>query len=139
MAEYEATLPKLKAAYQAWHDSRGKSIDTWIDLFDDTVDLRSLAGGHHGIPWSKSRVSRDGVRAYLNELTDHMTMAYCRVDRFVCQDDCIVVIGSTCWHHNQTGKPAESAKVDVWQFRNGKAIAFHEYYDTARVMGAAVP
>jgi ketosteroid isomerase-like protein len=27
-------------------------------------------------------------------------------------------------------------KVDIWRFRNGKAIAFHEFYDTAQVASA---
>jgi len=54
--------------------------------------------------------------------------------------DTIVVIGSTAWTHNDTGKQAESPKVDVWRFnREGKAIAFFEYYDTANIIQAATP
>jgi hypothetical protein len=37
------------------------------------------------------------------------------------------VIGSTAWTHKDTGRQAESPKVDVWRFnREGKAIAFFE-------------
>ena len=36
---------------------------------------------------------------------------------------------------NDTGKIVETPKVDFWRFRDGKAVEFYEYYDTARVIG----
>jgi ketosteroid isomerase-like protein len=34
---------------------------------------------------------------------------------------------------------ADSPKIDIWRFRDGKAVAFEEFYDTARVFAAATP
>jgi len=33
--------------------------------------------------------------------------------------------------------PAETPKVDFWRFRDGKAVEFYEYFDTACVAAAA--
>ena len=41
-------LAKLKDAYREWHDTKGKSVDSWMDLFAENVRLRSLAEGRAG-------------------------------------------------------------------------------------------
>lgn len=137
MAEYEAALPKLKAAYQAWHDTKGKSIDTWVALLSDQVDWRSLANGQHGVPWTKTRMGPEDVRGYLVGLTTDMDTEHFTVDQYVSQGDTIVMIGATAWRHRSTGKRLETPKVDVWRFKDGKAVAFFEYYDTAAVFDTA--
>jgi uncharacterized protein len=139
MNEWEAGLPKLKAAYEAWHESKGGSVDTWIAMLDDECDFRSLGNGRDMVPWTQRRHSRDEVRGYLRGLTDEFAMKEYKVDRFVCQDDTIVAIGSTAWTCKRTGKMLDTPKVDVWRFRNGKAVAFFEYFDTAELVAAATP
>ena len=41
------------------------------------------------------------------------------------------------WTNRKTGKIAETPKVDFWRFRDGKAVEFYEYFDTACVAAAA--
>ena len=45
--------------------------------------------------------------------------------------------GSTPWRNVRTGRRAETPKVDVWRFPDGKAVEFFEYYDTAKLAEAA--
>lgn len=138
MTEWEVALGPLKAAYAAWHDSKGKSIDTWVELIAaDRVDFRSLANGMHGVPWARTYANRDGVRAYLSGLTAQFQMEHFTLERFVCQDDTIVAITTTAWRNTKNGKRIDTPKIDVWRFKDGKAIAFHEYYDTANIAAAA--
>ena len=92
MAEWESVLPKLKLAYAAWSESKGKSIDTWLALCAEEIDFRSLASGGHNVPWTCNWTTRQGVRAYLEGLTAQFQMEHFTVERFVCQDDTIVVI-----------------------------------------------
>jgi len=63
---------------------------------------------------------------------DHFT-----VERYVCQSDCIVAVGTTAWWNINTGKHFETPIITLWRFKDGKAIEFFEYYDTAMV-GATV-
>ena len=134
MEQWTTALDKLKHAYKVWDETKGKSIDTWMELFDYEVDLRSLAGGRPGVEWTENCISREGVRAYLEGLCSQFTMIHQTFEKFVCQGDTIVAIGSTAWRNNATGKVAESQKVDVWRIDNGKIVAFHEYYDTFALM-----
>ena len=140
MSEWQAGIDKLRAAYAEWHRSKGGNIAPWVDLMADCIDFRSLANGHMGVPWTTTCCTPAEVLGYLDGLTSTFEMDYFKVDQYVCQGDTIVVIGSTAWHHKGTGKRAETPKVDVWRFdKNGKAVAFHEYYDTANIIQATVP
>lgn len=129
-------LNRLRAAYQAWHDSKGGSIDTWLALIAEEIDFRSLADGAHNAPWSKRRRTREDVRHYLSGLTAEFEMIHFMVDRFVCEGDTIVMIGQTAWTCRRTGRKVYTPKVDVWRFRNGLAVEYSEYFDTARLADA---
>jgi len=139
MAQWETGIDRLKAAYGAWSRTKGESADTWINLLADQVDFRSLANGRLGIPWAKTRTSPAEVREYLHGLMTTFQMDHYTVDRYICQDDTIVVICSTAWRNRATGKRFDTPKVDVWRFKDGKAVSFFEYYDTAGVGEAAAP
>jgi ketosteroid isomerase-like protein len=58
---------------------------------------------------------------------------------FVADGDRVVVIGRVAWRNKVTGKVADTPKVDIWRFRDGKAIDYAEFYDTARAFAAATP
>lgn len=132
-----APADKLRAAYQAWHETKGGSIDTWLALVADEVQFRSLANGADHAKWTKQRSTRAEVRGYLQELTRAFTMLEFRVDRFVSEDDTVVMIGWCRWLNNATKKVASTPKVDVWRFNTaGQAIEFTEYYDTAALAAA---
>jgi ketosteroid isomerase-like protein len=130
-------LTRLRAAYQAWHESKGKSIETWLALVAEEIDFRSLADGAAGAPWSKRRRTREEVRHYLTGLTAEFEMIHFTVDRFVSEDDTVVMVGSTAWTCKRTGRKVYTPKVDVWRFKNGLAVEFSEYFDTARLADAA--
>ena len=53
--------------------------------------------------------------------------------------DRVVMYGTTAWRHTGTGKSFETRKVDLWRFRDGKAVEFCEFFDTATVQAAATP
>ena len=139
MSASDADLAGLKRAYQAWNDSKGASIDTWLALFADEVDFRSLAGGAQQVAWTKTRASSAEVRGYLEGLTGAFAMVHFTPERFVRDDDCIVMIGTTEWRNKSTGKIIATPIVNVWRFANGKAASFYEYYDTAKLIAAATP
>ena len=137
MEQWETGIDAMKGAYRAWHATKGTSIDTWLALMGEEVDFRSLADGQHGIPWTKTRKTRGEIRDYLHGLTSTFAMDHFTVDRYVCQGDTIVAIGSSGWHHHVSGKSFDTPMVTVWRFKDGKAVAFSEYYDTAKVAQVA--
>lgn len=131
----QAPVDRLRAAYKAWHDTKGGSIQTWLDLMADRLRFHSLANGAEHVEWTKQRRSKEEVRAYLQGLTATMTMIEYKVDRFVCEGNTVVVIGSTAWFHLKANKRVDTPKVDIWHFNEaGQAIEFTEYYDTAQLI-----
>lgn len=139
MEQWETAIDALKTAYRTWDKTKGKSIDTWLDFIRYPCDFRSLANGLRGLPWTKTHMTRVGVRSYLGGLTGDFTMRWFKVDRYICQGDTIVAIGATEWRNNATGIVGKTPKVDVWRVKDGKAVAFFEYYDTHLLHSMTVP
>ncbi len=50
-------LEELKAAYKAWHDTRGTSVETWMALMANDVQMRSLADGKPGMEFTAPRTA----------------------------------------------------------------------------------
>lgn len=139
MEQWQTGIEKLKAAYAEWDKSKGASIDTWISLLAPECDFRSLANGQLGVPWTKTRSSPNEFREYLVGLTTTFQMEHYTVERYVCQGDTCISIGRTAWKSRTSDKPLDTPIVGIWRFKDGKAIAFFEYYDTAQVAAAAAP
>ena len=63
-------------------------------------------------------------------MLDYVTVHY------IAQDDRVVVLGHCAWKFKQTGKIVETPKADSWRFKDGKAVEYYEFYDTAQVHAA---
>lgn len=127
----------LRDCYRNWHETRGDSVDDWLAIVDDDeFTLRSMADGRPGAEFTRSCGCKDDLRRYLDGLTGGWTMEYYRIDEFIADGDRVVALGSTAWTNNATGKRAETAKADVWKFRDGKAVSFMELYDSYALIEA---
>jgi ketosteroid isomerase-like protein len=127
----------LKDAYERWHQTRGGSVEHWLGLVDHNISFGSLARGAPPLEFAAHYDSRDKLRAYFEGLVGGWTMIHYTVHEFIAQGDAVVMRGATSWRNKQTGKEAETPKVDFWRFRDGKAVEFYEYFDTAAVLAAA--
>jgi hypothetical protein len=56
---------------------------------------------------------------------------------FIAQGDRVVVLVNCTWKFKKTGQVVSTPKADVWRMKDGKAVEFYEYYDTAQVHAAA--
>ena len=128
----------LKDAYQRWHDSKGASVDHWMNLMTDDIRFGSLAAGAAPLTFTRASSTKDEVRQYFAGLAADWEMNYFRVNEFIAQNDRVVVLCEISFRHKKSGKIAVSPKADVHRFRNGKICEFYEYYDTAAPAAAAV-
>jgi uncharacterized protein len=129
----------LKQAYAYWENSRGLKADRWMDLCDDDIQFGSLAQGAARVHFLTAYDNRQALANYFAGITADWEMVHFTVGEFVAQDDKVVMRGTMAWRNKHTGKTVETPKVDFWRFRDGKAVEFYEYYDTARVLAAANP
>ena len=127
-------LKKLKAAYRRWDRSKGADKSMWLDLFADEIDFQSLANGKPQVAFTVSRTGPADVKAYLDGLTAAFEMIHYTVKDCIQDGNTIVVYGITAWKNRATGKQFETPIMTLWRFRRGKAVAFHEFFDTATVI-----
>ena len=129
-------LAKLKEAYQLWDETKAGSVEHWMDLLDDSVKFRSLAHGSPGMEFSQDRSSKAEVVGYMEGLAADWDMLHYTTDQFIADGDWVAVLGRCGWRNKHTDKEIQTPKADFWRFKDGKIVAFYEFYDTAQVMAA---
>jgi len=139
MATTADNVAKLKQAYREWHDTKGKSVQGWLDLMADNVRVRSLAAGAPGVEFTKAAHSKQEFVRYFQGLLADWEMIHYTTDLFIAEGDHVAMRGSTAWRHRKTGRVVDTPKADFWTFREGKAVEFHEFYDTAGLIAALSP
>jgi uncharacterized protein len=83
------------------------------------------------------RSGREDIKRYLDGLCAYWDMVSHDMDEFVAEGDRVIVIGRVAWRHKGSGQVADTPKVDVWRFKDGKAVEYFELYDTAKVYACA--
>lgn len=87
------------------------------------------------LPFGGTFRGRPGVAAFFTSLPVHFAELSVTPDRFVADDDVVVVLG----HHagrTTAGQPFELPFSHVWTFRDGMAAEFAEHLDTAALNAA---
>jgi uncharacterized protein len=137
MSNEAANVEILRDAYRQWHDTRGGSVKQLLSICDPGISWGSVPRGAAPLAFTKQYHSREALQAYFSGLLDDWAMISYTIDEYVAQGDAVFARGSCAWTNKKTGKIAETPKVDFWRFRNGKAVEFYEYFDTAHVAAAA--
>jgi ketosteroid isomerase-like protein len=135
----DENVTKLRHAYQQWHDTRGGSVQTWLDLMADDVRMRSIIDGAGGMEFTRANAGKAGVKSYFEGLATDWEMIHFNADEFIAQGDRVVVLSLVAFRYRKTGKVAESPKADVLRFRDGKIVEFFEFFDTAAALAATRP
>ena len=137
MSDEAANVAILKDAYRQWHETRGGSVKQILSIADPGISWGSVPRGAAPLSFAKQYGNREALQGYFDSLLAEWVMVHYTVDEYVAQGDAVFARGSCAWTNKKTGKTAETPKVDFWRFRNGKAVEFYEYFDTALVAAAA--
>ncbi|MET3839647.1 nuclear transport factor 2 family protein [Bradyrhizobium sp. OAE829] len=137
MSNEAANVAILKDAYRQWHESKGGSVEQLLSICDPGVRWGSVPRGVAPLAFATEYSSRDALHAYFDGLLADWAMVHYTIDEYVAQGDAVVARGSCKWTYKKTGKTAETPKVDFWRFKDGKAVEFYEYFDTACAAAAA--
>jgi hypothetical protein len=139
MADEAKNVEILKGAYKSWSDSKGGSVDAWLNVCADNIAFGSLAqGAAPAANYLTAYSSRDALKDYFSGLTRDWEMLDWRTEKYIAQGDSVVVISHISWRYKKTGKVVSTPKADVWRLADGKAVEYFEYYDTAQVHAAVV-
>ena len=130
-------LDQLKSAYDNWRRTKGGNLDEVLDLFDDQIEMHSVL--EPGVKHELARVqtSREDTKKYFRELLDNWEMIDFPTEKVLADGDTVVWIGRCHWRNKKDGNVLDTPKIDVWTFRNGKAVRFFEMFDSLGFARAA--
>ncbi len=133
------TLTKLKAAYRAWHDTKGGNTEAWLELMDDQVCIHAVNEESPGLKFATDCGTKQEAVEYFTAIVEHWDMLHWTPDVFVEQGDSIAMFGRCSWRNRATGKAADVATAHLWRFRDGRAVEFRDVFDSAQAVRAATP
>ena len=133
-------VAKLKDAYRQWHETKGRSEKVWLDLMADDITIMSLAQGRpERVAFTGQTLGKSGktqMQEYFAGLRSDWEMNWYRVLSYIAEGDRVAVQCDISWTFKQHDQTFETLKADFWTFRDGKAVEFSEYYDTAALFAA---
>jgi ketosteroid isomerase-like protein len=135
----QANVEKLRRAYHRWNETRGASVQDWLDLMDDGVSMRTVGDGVPPLEFTKRRTGKSNAQHYFSGLAADWEMVHFTPEEFIAQGDRVVVLSTVAFRSKKTGKVAESPKADVFRFRDGKVVEFVEFFDTLGAVAATQP
>jgi len=127
----------VRAAYAHWEKTEGRDPEPFFALVAedftmtsvlDPPDLHELARDHYGL---------DRMREYFAALDADWEMVEFPTEQVVEQGGTVIWIGRCTWRHRHTGQLATTPKVDIWTFRDGRAVRMFEMFDTLAFVRAA--
>jgi ketosteroid isomerase-like protein len=127
----------VRAAYAHWEKTEGRDPEPFFALVAedftmtsvlDPPDLHELARDHYGL---------DRMREYFAALDADWEMVEFPTEQVVEQGGTVIWIGRCTWRHRHTGQLATTPKVDIWTFRDGRAVSMFEMFDTLAFVRAA--
>lgn len=136
MSEEARNVAILETAYRLWHQTKGGSVEHWLNLFAEAFAFGSLAQSVGSTPYMTMYESKDTLRGYFDGIRRDWQMIEFRTEHFVAQGDRVVMLGRCTWTAIRTGKTLWSPKADSFRFAKGKIIEFFEYFDTAATRDA---
>ena len=65
-----SNLARLKAAYQAWDETRGQTQEQWLEILGDNMRIRSVGGENAGLEFTAPCNSKQDALRYFTALLD---------------------------------------------------------------------
>ena len=137
MLNPDVPIDELKDANVGWRETKGGNLDQVLGLFDDQIEMHSVLEPdvHHEL--ARVQRSREDAKNYFKALFDDWEMIDFPTEKVVGDGDTVVWIGRCHWRNKHDGKTIDTPKVDIWTFRDGKAVRFFEMFDSLGFARAA--
>jgi ketosteroid isomerase-like protein len=139
MTSDNANVAALRRAYDRWSETRGRSVEDWLELAHPKFRMRSVADQHVPDEAAVPLLGREGMRSYLEGLLEHWIMERHDVERFIADGDQVAAVIRAVWRNRETNKRIATDLVDVWAFEGGRAVSMVELFDSAAMLKAATP
>lgn len=139
ISEETLNVTVLREAYRLWHETKGGSVDHWMDICADELTFGSIGQSVKAVPYMTLYDDKKKLAEYFRGLARDWEMIEFRTEHFVAQRDRVVMLGRCNWRSKKTRKTVWSPKADSFRLMEGKIIEFFEYFDTAGMRDALQP
>src|SRR5436190_1753666 len=79
----------LRNAYTRWHESKGASVDTWMEILADSIKFDSMAAGAAHVAYLTNYSHKDALRSYFDGLSKNWSMIHFTVTEYIAQGDVV--------------------------------------------------
>ncbi len=126
----QSNVDTVRRAYDlfAQGDFARLPFDPQIEWIEPDVEGLFYSGTHHGF----EAVIKDVFESTVGKFDDF----HLRCDQFLDAGDRVVVTGRFLGRGKDTGSDLNATFAHVWTLRNGKAVRFQNYTDTANWLRA---
>lgn len=130
MTEGLSPTDQIRATYARWHATRGASAEDYIAMMAPDVEMHSVLGPDVPDMIAGPTIGLKAVRAYFDTVRRDWDMIAFPTEEIVTQGDTVVWIGRCHWRSRNGIAEVDSPKVDIWHFRDGKAVRVLEMFDS---------
>lgn len=126
MSENQAIVKK------AYEDFADGDVPAVLAVLDGDIRWFEAEGNPHwqGSPWIGPQQIVEHVFTRIMQEYDEFTIT---VNRIVGLGDTVVMEGRYTGSGTATGRPLDAQVAHVWDFKDGKAVRFQQYGDTAQM------
>ena len=128
-----ANTDTIRAGYDAM--AKG-DVPGVLGMLDPAVEWTEAEGFPYAGTYTGPEAVVNGVFARLGSEWTPFTVT---PTEFIDGGDQVVVLGRYAGTYNETGKSFDAAFAHVWTLRDGKAVRFRQYVDSALVQEALQP
>jgi hypothetical protein len=123
--QFMSPLEIVQSAYAAF--AKG-DVPAVLGILESNMSWTEAAGGPYGGVYVGPQAVLQGVFMRLGTEWDNFAAI---PHEFVSNGDTVVALGEYTATFKATGKSLKTPFAHVWKLREGKAISFHQYTDTA--------
>ena len=114
---------------QAYENFKTGNIEALLNLMSD--DIFWTLPEMENVPFSGKRTGRASVAEFFATVGASQESLRFEPREFIAEGDRVVSLGNYEWRVKATSREFSGDFAHVWTIRDGKAVAFHEYTDTA--------
>ena len=111
-----------------------------LELWDPPADCQACTGlTLDDIAVAGKRRGKSALAELVESYAEVFDLDVYEPREFIADGDTVVVLGAAEGKVRATGKPFASEWAQIWRLRDGKAVAWQEFCDTAALKAAAEP
>jgi ketosteroid isomerase-like protein len=114
---------------QAYNNFKTGDIEGLLNLMSD--DISWTLPDMEGVPFGGSRTGRAAVAEFFDKVIGSQEVVTFEPAELIAEGDKVIALGHYDWRVKANNHEFGADFAHVWTIRDGKAVEFHEYMDTA--------